>query len=68
MSEAKLFTEALERILTFTMLWASTADDKLMKFFLFFLENKIRHFKQIGYLGDNVYEMSDPIFYGKNEP
>ena len=27
--------------LTFTMLWANSADDKLMKFFLFFLENRI---------------------------
>ena len=47
--------------LTFTMLWANSADDKLMKFFLFFLENRIWHFMQIASLGDNVHEVSNPI-------
>ena len=34
-------------ILHLTMLWAYPADDKLMIFFLIFLENRIRHFMQI---------------------
>ena len=28
-------------------------------FFLIFLENRIRHFMQIVYLGDNLHEVSD---------
>ena len=31
-------------------------------FFLFFLENRIWHFMQIVSLGDNLHEVSDPIF------
>ena len=31
-------------------------------FFLFFPENKIWHFMQIASLGDNLLEMSKPIF------
>ena len=38
--------------------------DKLMLFFLFFLENRIRHFMHI-VSGDNLHEMSDPIFKEK---
>ena len=39
---------------SFTSLWANSADDKLMIFlFFFFLENRIRHFMQIG---DNLHE------------
>ena len=34
-------------------------------FFLFFLENKIWHFMQIVSLGDNLHEVSDPIFFRK---
>ena len=33
--------------LTFTTLWANSADDKLLIFFLFFPENKIWHFMHI---------------------
>ena len=33
--------------LTLTMLWADSADDKLVIFVLLFLENRIRHFMQI---------------------
>ena len=42
------------------MLWAiQSADDKLMIFFLYFLENRIWHFMQIVSLEDkNVHEMS----------
>ena len=47
------------------MLWANSADDKLMKFFLFFLENRIWHFVQIVSLGDNLHEVSDPVFTEK---
>ena len=45
-----------------TTLWADSADDKLMIIFLFFLENRIWHFMQIVSLGDNLHEVSDPIF------
>ena len=48
-------------ILTFTTLWAFSADDKLMIFFLFFPENRIWHFMQIVSLGDNLHEMSYPV-------
>ena len=49
--------------LTFTTLWAFSADDKLMIFFLFFPENRIWHFMQIVSLGDNLHEMSNPVFW-----
>ena len=29
---------------------------------LFFVENRIQHFMQIVSLGDNLHEVSDPIF------
>ena len=41
--------------LTFTILWAYSAEDKLMIFFLFFTENRIWHFMQIV---DNLHEIS----------
>ena len=44
--------------LTFTTLLADSAYDKLVSFFLFFLENRIGYFIQIVSLG----EVSDPIF------
>ena len=34
-------------------------------FFLFFPENKIWHFMQIVSLGDNLHEMSNPVFWEK---
>ena len=34
------------RLLTLNVLWANSADDKLMIFFLFFLENRIWHVMQ----------------------
>ena len=40
--------------LTITTPWANS-DDKLMIFFLFFLENRIWHFMQIVFNGDNLY-------------
>ena len=39
--------------LTFTTLWANSAD-KNLKYFLFFQENSLRHFMQIVFLGDNL--------------
>ena len=51
--------------LTFNTLWAYSADNKLMTFFLFFPENRFWHFMQIGSNGDNLHEMSKPFFMGK---
>ena len=51
--------------LTLTTLWAYSADNKLMIFFLFFPENKIWHFMQIVSTGDNLHEMSKPVFREK---
>ena len=51
--------------LTFTTLWAFSADDKMMLFFLFFPENRIWHYMQIVSLGDNLHEMSNPVFWEK---
>ena len=45
-----------------TILWANSADDNLIKFFLFFWENRTWHFMQIVSSGDNLHEMSNPIF------
>ena len=50
--------------LTLTVLWAYSADDKLI-FFLFFPENRICYFIQIVSTGDNLHEMSNFIFYQK---
>ena len=51
--------------LTFTTLWANSADDDSMIFFLFFPENRIWHFMQIVSIGDNLHEMSNPVFWKK---
>ena len=45
----------------FITLWATSVDDKLMMFFLFFTENGIQHFKQIVSNEDNLHEMSNLI-------
>ena len=47
--------------LTIITLWANSADNKLMFVFLFFPENRIQHFMQ----GDNLQEMSNPVFWEK---
>ena len=47
------------------MLGKNSADDILKYFFLFFLENRIWHFMQIVSQGDNLHEVSDPIFLEK---
>ena len=50
--------------LTFIILWANSADDKLMMFFfLFFPDKRILHFMQIVSNGDNLHEMSNPVFW-----
>ena len=36
--------------LTLTMLWANSTDDKMIFFFLFFIENRIWHFMKIFFL------------------
>ena len=53
------------RRLTFTTLWAFSIDGKLMIFFLFFRVNWIWHFMQIVSSGDNLHEMSNPVFWEK---
>ena len=46
-----------------TACWVKiSADDKVLIFILLFLENRIRHFMQIVSLGDNLHEVSKPIF------
>ena len=63
-----LFVFCYFSILTFTTLWANSADDKLMiLFFLFYPENGIWHFMQIVSTGDNLYEMSNLVFCEKEE-
>ena len=48
--------------LTFTTLWANSADHNLVRFFLYFQENKIWHFMQIAFIGDsNLHEMPIPV-------
>ena len=54
-------------LLTVTTLWANSVDAKVMIFFLFFPENRIRHFMQIVSTGDNLHEMSKPVFWEKWE-
>ena len=49
--------------LTFTILWANSADDKLVLFFSYFTENRIWHFMQIVSNGDNLHEMLNPVFW-----
>ena len=44
--------------LTLSMLWTESADDEL----IFFIENQFWHFMQIVSLGDNLHEMSKPVF------
>ena len=65
--------ENIQKALTITTLWANLADDKLMIFFLFFFflkkkkknNNRVWHFIKNVSIGDNLYEMSKPIFWEK---
>ena len=50
---------------TFSTLWANSADDKLIIFFSFFLENRFRHLMQIVSIEDNLHEMSNPVSWEK---
>ena len=61
MSNVKASTCTVVLILTFTTLWAFSADDKLMIFFLLFSENRIWHFMQIV----SLHEISYPVFLKK---
>ena len=40
---------------TFTILWANSADDKLMTLFLFFLKHRSWYFMQIVFLGKKKF-------------
>ena len=53
----KVFTTAL----LFSTIWANSAEDKLMIFFLFFPENRFVNY----FFGDNLYEMSKHVFWKK---
>ena len=53
--------------LTFTILGANLAENKLVIFFLVFPENRIWHFMQIISIGDNLHEMLNPVFMEKYE-
>ena len=55
----------MSKYLTFTTLWANSADNKLMTFFLLFPENENWHFMQTVSNGDNLYEMSTPVSWEK---
>ena len=62
-----LFTSSskdTKELLIITTLWADSADDKLIKFFLFSPENRHRHFMQIVSL-DNLHEISKSIPWEK---
>ena len=51
--------------LTVTNLWANSADNKLVVFFLFSSETRILRFMQIVTIGDNLHEMLNPPFWEK---
>ena len=60
-----LSATALNETLTFSILWANSEDDKLIKLFLFFQDNRVWHFMQTVSIGDNLHEISSPVFYIK---
>ena len=53
--------------MNFTAIWAISACDTLMIFFLFFPENRIWHFMQIVSNGDNLHDMSKSVFWEQQE-
>ena len=53
--------------LHFTTHWTNSADDKLVIFFFIFSQKTIWHFMQIVSIGDNLHEMSNSLFSGKNK-
>ena len=46
--------------LTFITFWANSACDKVVVV-LVYPENRIWHFMQIVFIGDNIHEMSNPV-------
>ena len=55
--------------LTFTNLWANSADDNFMIFFSYFLrkENFIFHANCLHRIGDSLHKMSKPVFREKKK-
>ena len=53
--------------LIFITLWANSAANKIVIFFLFFSENRIWPFMLIVSPGDNLQEMSKSVFWEKLE-
>ena len=53
-------------ILTFTTLWAYSADNKLMLFFLFFPENRIWHYMQTSPM-ETIYMKCQILFSMKKK-
>ena len=47
----------------FTSLWANSADDKLIIFFLVSPENNFFHSMQIASFGDNLHGMPESVFW-----
>ena len=64
--ESSLLPSVFEA-LTFTTLWVNSADGELIILFLFFPENGIWHFMQIVSIGDNLHEISKPVFWEKKK-
>ena len=56
----------LNKTLIFIILWAYSTDDKLVIFFLFFPENRIKHFKQIISIGGILHEILN-LSFGKTK-
>ena len=53
-------------LLTFTILWANSADDKSMMFFLFFSENRVWHFIKLSQM-ETICMKCQNLFSGKNK-
>ena len=51
----------------FTTFWTKFSRRQIDDIFPFFLlgENRIRHFVQTVFIGDNLHEMSSPVFWEK---
>ena len=60
-----ILSQDTSKTLTFATLWENSAVDKVMTFLLFFAESRIWHFMPVLSLGDNLHEVSDPIFEEK---
>ena len=55
-------------VLPFTTLCANSVDDKSVIFSLFFSENRVQYSCKLSPLaGDNLHEMSDPVFWEKKK-